>query len=107
MVVRGLFIFLAYAYVARVPILCGAALVLLRYAAFSGQNFAADLLNGLFDIDPLPGGVIVALCAVFFVASAVITTDIIVCYAHARFDVADLHDWWGANARSSPMHNEF
>jgi hypothetical protein len=101
MVVRGLFIFFACAYVARVPILCGAALVLLRHAAFSGQNFAADLLNGLFDIDPLPGGVIVAVCAVFFVASAVIATDIIVRYAHARFDVAELHIWWRANANSS------
>jgi hypothetical protein len=99
MLVRGLFIFLAYAYVARVPILCGFSLALLRHSAFSGENLAADLLSGLFDMDPA-GGVIVALCAVFFVASAVIATDIIVRYAHARFDVAELHIWWRAKAIS-------
>ncbi len=75
---------LSYAYLIRFPLLTGAALVALPYAAFF--TGASALLENLFDLDP--GGILlVTLTALLSAWSVMVTARLALIYSDERFGV--------------------
>jgi hypothetical protein len=84
---------IAYLYLIRVPLLCGAAVLLLR---ISVRN---ELVAGIFDLSWMDA-ILVGFCAAIFTMTCVVTADLTLECAHDRFSVSKAPDWMAARASS-------